>query len=271
MKHVMKGFILFVALALAPAAAVAQQGPLDMDSVPTVAGIIIGSAPDYLGSSYNKAVAAPFLKYTLPGSYRYLTLRGTELSFNMINHPVFRLGPMINYRGERAHVENDQVDRMTKIDAALEGGGYAGLEFADKDNPRKRILLTLSWLHDMTGAHNGWLMTGTARAQYPIAAKWDASLGISGTYGDNAYTSTYFGVNATDAVLSGLPRYTASAGFRDFSITPAIIYHLNQTWHFVGGVRYMRLLEDAADSPLVADVGSKDQLFGGVGVLYSWK
>ena len=93
---------------------------------------------------------------------------------------------------------------------------------------------------------------------------------LSGTYGDSAYTEKYFGVDTVDHILSRLPRYTARAGFRDVSVTPAIVYHVNQNWHIAGGIRYMRLVGDAANSPIVDTVGSKDQFIFGAGVLYSW-
>ncbi|HEY3275019.1 MAG TPA: MipA/OmpV family protein [Syntrophorhabdaceae bacterium] len=273
MKYVAKIVLLslFAILALTPGVLRAQQAAFEVDNAPTIVGILVGAAPDYLGSKNYKGVAAPFLKYTLPGSNQYLLLRGTELSLNIVDHPVFRLGPVLNYRPERSNVENDQVDRMTKIDSAIEGGAYLGFEFIDPGNPRCRLLTTLTWTADMSGAYNGWLVTGLVRGWWAMAKNWDVGLGISSTYGDSAYTSRYFGVDVTDAFLSGLPRHNASAGFRDVSATPAIVYHLNQNWHIAGGVRYMRLLGDAANSPVVDNVGSKDQWVMGAGVLYSWR
>ena len=273
MKDVAKIVLLslFAILALTPGVLRAQQAAFEVDNAPTVVGILVGAAPDYLGSKTYKGVAAPYLKYTLSGSNQYLLLRGTELSFNLADHPVFRFGPVLNYRPERSSVDNNQVDRMEKIDSAIEGGAFVGLELIDKNNPRCRFLTTLTWTADMSGAYNGWLVTGLVKGWWAMDKDWDISLGVSSTYGDSAYTSRYFGVDTADAFLSGLPRYNASAGFRDVSAVPAIVYHVNQNWHIAGGVRYMRLLGDAANSPVVDNVGSKDQWVMGAGVLYSWK
>ncbi len=262
-------FALF-ALVMAPGIASAQQSPLEIDNIPTIAGLVAGMAPDYPGSSDYKAVAAPFAKYTLPGSYRYAILRGTELSFNLVDHPIFRLGPMVNFRPERGNVKDSRVDRMTKIDSTVEGGCFAGLEFIDRTNARRRIAANLTWLHDLSGVHNGWLLGGSVRVTEPVAQAWDVSLGISSTYGDNAYTSTYFGVDFIDSFRSGLQIFRARSGFRDVSATPAIVYHYCRNWHFAGGFRYMRLLNDAEDSPLVDNRGSANQFLVGLGVLYSW-
>jgi outer membrane protein len=273
MTHVAKIVVLslLVMAVLSPGVLRAQQAPIEVDNAPTVIGLLVGAAPDYMGSSDYKGVAAPFFKYTLPGSYRYLTLAGTQLSFNLINHPAFRFGPVLNYRPERSDVENNRVDRMENIDAALEGGAFIGYELIDKSNPRQRLTFTLTWTADMSGVYNGWLVTGGAKAWVPIAKAWDLGFGISGTYGDNAYTDKYFGVDFLDAIRAPFRPYNASAGFRDVSATPSVVYHVNQNWAIAGGVRYARLLGDAANSPLVDNVGSKDQLTVGAGVLYSWK
>jgi len=272
MKHAVKSGLLFLfaVLALIPGVVRAQQSAIEVDNAPTVVGLLVGAAPDYLGSKEYKGIAAPFLKYTLDGTYQYLLLRGTELSINLINHPSFRFGPVLNYRPERSSVENSRVDRMETIDGAIEGGAFVGFECIDKSNPRRRFLTTLTWTADMSGVYNGWLVTGLVRGWQPIAKQWDIGLTLSGTYGDSAYTGKYFGVDSIDAIRAPFPRYNASAGFRDVSVTPAIVYHVNQNWHIAGGVRYMRLLGDAADSPIVDTVGSKDQFIFGAGVLYSW-
>ena len=218
MKHVLKGvFLLLIAtLALTPGVVRAQQAAIEVDNAPTVVGVLVGAAPDYLGSKEYKGVIAPFLKYTLPGTYQYLLLRGTELSINLINHPSFRFGPVVNYRPERGSVENSQVDRMETIDAALEGGAFAGFECVDKSNPRRRFLAQLTWTADMSGVYNGWLVTGLVRGWQPIAKEWDIGLTLSATYGDNAYTNKYFGVDPTDAFFSvshGIPPAPGSGIF----------------------------------------------------------
>jgi MipA family protein len=272
MSHVVKVTLLFViaVLALTPGVVRAQQSAIEVDNAPTVMGILVGAAPDYLGSKEYKGIAAPFLKYTLPGTYQYLLLRGTELSVNLINDPSFRFGPVLNYRPGRDDVDNAQVNRMQKIDGAIEGGAFVGFECIDKSNPRRRFLASVTWTADMSGVYNGWLVTGLVRGWQPIAQRWDVGLTLSGTYGDSAYTEKYFGVDTVDHILSRLPRYNASAGFRDVSLTPAIVYHVNQNWNIAGGVRCMRLVGGAEDSPIVANVGEKNQFIFGAGVLYSW-
>src|SRR3546814_6165484 len=60
----------------------------------------------------------------------------------------------------------------------------------------------------------------------------------------------YFGIDAGEAMASGLPFYRAGSGFKDVSGVLTASYRLDAHWSLgaTGGVT--RLLGDAADSPL---------------------
>ena len=128
-----------------------------------IVGIGVGMLPDYEGSDDYTIGAAPFFRYQLNGSQRYVMLRALELQANVLNHPWLRMGPSINYRFGRSDVEDDKVDDMRDIDDALELGGFIGVEFVDKENPRKRFLANLDVLQDVTGNQNGLTATLSTR------------------------------------------------------------------------------------------------------------
>ena len=270
-KSVMAGFLCVAAILLFASGVVwAQSSPMEIDNNQKIGGIFIGVAPDYVGSNDYKFVAAPFFRYNFSNSEQYLLLRGFELQANVVNHPWFRIGPVLNYRFGRGNVEQDQVDRMDNIDGAIEAGAFVGAEFKDKATPRQRLLLSLQFLQDISGEHKGSLTTGSIKGWLPVSRRFDFTLGLSTTYGSSDYMDTYFGVDANDSNSSGLRRFSADRGFRDVSVTPGLVYHLSESWYLAGGVRYMRLGADAADSPVTDDVGNKDQWIGGIGVAYSW-
>jgi outer membrane protein len=269
-KWVWGGVLCLAAVLLFTSEAVwAQFSPVEIENVSRIVGIGIGMAPDYIGSDDSKFVAVPFLRYNFSKSERYLLLRGFEFEFNAVDHPWFRLGPVLNLRSGRGDVENNQVERMKNIGSTFEGGAFVGAEFKDKTNPRQRLLLSVRYLYDLGGEYNGSLTTGSIKGWLPLSKRFDASLGVSTSFGSSDYMDTYFGVDAEDSLRSGFRRYSADTGFRDVSINPGIVMHLNKTWHVGAGVRYMRLVGDAEDSPVVK-VGDKSQWMGGVGVAYSW-
>jgi MipA family protein len=247
----------------------AQQSPLGVGNMDRIAGVGVGIAPDYLGSDDYRFVVVPFLTYNFPGLERTIVLIGTDLQINVVNHPWLRIGPVLNLRRGRGDVDNDAVDRMENIDATVQAGAFIGAEFKDPANKRARLVLSIEYLHDVGGAYNSYLVTGSARGGYPVSPKVDVSLGVSTTYGGHSYMQTYFGVDPDDSARSGLEQYSLGSGFRDVSIMPSVVYHLTRSWHLGMGVRYVRLVGSASTSPVV-DVGSKDQFIAGFGVGYSW-
>ncbi len=109
-------------------------------------------------------------------------------------------------------------------------------------------------------------------AQYwrPLSKPLDFGIGVGLTFAGEDYMSTFFGIDARDAVASGLARFDAEAGIKDLSITPKFVFHFSKRWHLGFGFRYKLLLGDAADSPVVDVRGSKNQFLAGLGLIYSW-
>jgi outer membrane protein len=94
---------------------------------------------------------------------------------------------------------------------------------------------------------------------------------LSASYASDDFNSTYFGVNATDAGLSGLSTFSAGGGIMDVNGLIAVVMHLSRKWHIAAGLRYKKLISDAADSPVVKDRGSADQIIVGIGFAYAWQ
>ena len=47
-------------------------------------------------------------------------------------------------------------------------------------------------------------------------------------------------------------------------------YGLDENWGLLGGVKYYRLMNDAEDSPLVNDLGDRDQISASLAVTYTF-
>jgi outer membrane protein len=111
-------------------------------------GVGIGMLPDYQGSDDYMIGGAPFAKVTLlPKTDYYARLLATDLQVNIINHPVFRFGPAINYRfGRNDDVEDSVVKHMKEIEGTIEAGAFVGIQLVDKDNPRNRFLSQIEFL-----------------------------------------------------------------------------------------------------------------------------
>jgi len=70
--------------------------PVELE-VPRVAGVAVGFLPDYEGSDDYTFGIAPAFRYTFQKQERYIQLLANELSFNLLNSPNFRFGPVFTY------------------------------------------------------------------------------------------------------------------------------------------------------------------------------
>jgi len=217
-------------------------------------GLGAAAVPDYEGSEDYKAVPIPMVKVMDPSGW-YVEWMGNTLRANVLPSATWRLGPLARYRAERDDVDNEQVDRMEKVDAAMELGAFLGL---DVNNWSFKVEAAT----DVADAHDGSLVGVTAGYTFPMD-RWRLSLSAFTTYASDDYMSTYFGVSQADADRSGLKPYKADAGFKDVGATVVSTYRLGQRWGLVAAVRYTKLVGDAADSPLVEDVGDDNQFLAG--------
>ena len=271
MKKMMLAVIAVVfTLSLATAALAAMDSPFAIDNVPNVVGAGVGMVPDYLGSEDYTVAAAPFFRWTFAGTERYLQLNVTELSFNVLNHPNFVLGPVVNYRPGRSDVEDDVVDKMEEIDDTFDVGITAGYIWKDKANPRHRFVTNLTYYADAGDVYRGWMVSAGARYWYPVSKPIDLQIGVGANYGKSQYMNTYFGVNSEDSKDSGLKKFTADEGFRDINAQLAMVFHFSMNWHVGAGVKYFGLISDASDSPIVDKRGDSNQFVYGIGLAYSW-
>lgn len=274
MRYMSKSLIVAVAVVFAlclSVAAQAQESPFNIENVPNVVGVAVGVIPDYEGSNDYTVGVAPFAKLTYPKSEWYLRLLATDLQLNILNHPWLRLGPAVNYRWGRKDVEDKVVKHMKDIDGTIEAGGFIGVEFITKDNPRQRFISQIEFLSDVGNTYKGYNATLTATFWQPIHKMIDIAIGGGICYADENYMETYFGVTQVNSDRTGLPVFEADSGFKDFRVNPAVVVHLSTDWHVAAGLQYRYMLGDAHDSPVVKDRGCPNsQWIMGVGVAYSW-
>lgn len=76
----------------------------------------------------------------------------------------------------------------------------------------------------------------------------------------------WLGVNGA----ADLPVCDADTGSRDVRINVVLMQSFSRTWHLGIGMNYRRLMDDAADSPVVADRGTANQFVFGIGGAYAW-
>lgn len=225
-------------------------------------GLGFGMAPDYEGSEDYQAVPLLMLKgqYESGRSFDFL---GTRLRVNLLPNQQYALGPVLQYRAARNNVDNDTVERMDKVDAALEAGAYAGLNI-------NNFIANVQAVTDVSDAHDGSLVTITGGYMYTDVADLVLVPTLETTWASDDYMQTYFGIDTRDSGRTGLARYNADSGLKDIGIGLMADYHPWENWGVVGLIKYNKLLNDAKDSPLVDDLGDDGQILVGAMATYRW-
>ncbi len=227
-------------------------------------GLGAGAAPDYEGSEDTTGVPLFLFQHNYD-SGRFVKLNGPNLKVNLLADKQFSLGPVLNYRFERDDVDNDQVDRMDKIDAALEAGVFAGVNI---DN----VLLGVELLADVSDEHDGFLAQVNAGYKWKVMPELTLTPGVFLTYADDDYMDTYFGVNpGNGGNRTTMPNYSADSGLKDVGINLVAHYTPWEKWGIMGLFSYKSLLNDAKDSPIVDDEGDDKQFMFGLMATYRWK
>ena len=227
-------------------------------------GLGAAAIPDYEGSGDYEAAPLPVAR--AQKGHQYGQLFGLKLTSNLIPHPNFRAGPVVNYRGERDDVDNSQVDALSDVDAALELGAQVGYDHYLESGV---IGIEVEWVHDVADGHEGWLLTPAIHYRRPLGDRWGFSLGVSTTYASDDYMDAYFSISPGDSAASGLPVSSADGGFKDVDVNLAFTYDITESWDLGIIGSWTRLLNDAEDSP-VTKVGDENQFTAGFFVSYSW-
>jgi outer membrane protein len=229
-------------------------------------GLGAGYAPDYEGSQDHEPVPLWNLRASnLYGATTYVDIFATKLTSNLIAHPNLRLGPMVEFIPERDHVENNAVNDLEKVDPAAMLAGPLGWDFVATQ--AQAIGIEVQARADVANGH-GYLVTPALRLRRSLGSGLSLAGSLSSTYASEDCMSDYFGVDADNAARSGLDQYDADAGFKDAGVDLALGFGQGPGWQAGLVGRYWRLLDDAADSPIVDDEGDDNQLFAGLLVGY---
>nr|NIR12848.1 MipA/OmpV family protein [Desulfobacterales bacterium] len=257
---------IFVVVLLAPipdaVAVIGNWIPTDVEVQTSELGIGLGLAPDYEGSEDYEFVPVLYAR-TVWASGQYLQFLANDLRANVLPSHTWSFGPMLEYIRSRADVDNNRVDDMQNVDASVMLGVFGSVKI-DRWNA------SLELRQDIAD-NNGFLATLRGGYNLPINEQLRLGFGVSTTYADGDYMNTYFSVDSGDAARSGLKEYDADSGFKDVGMDIKANYKIHKNWGLIGIVRYIRLVGDAEDSPVVDDEGDENQFFVGALVKYSFQ
>ena len=252
-----------VFLLLAAGQAVAYE---DMVTQPTglhgSVGLGVGIKPEYAGAKDSETRLRPvvslfygdtlFLTGMMAGAhlFRHRTSQGLAIS----------AGPLLALRGGRKESDSAALAGLGDINRSLDAGGFVRLRMGGwqaRADVRKSV-----------SNGGGTTVNLSAGRGWRVVEKLHLRASIDATWASSDHMNTYYGVDAVQSANSGLRQYQADAGFKSVGMNIMADRAISREWAGFASLRYMRLVGDAADSPIVADVGSRNQVTATVGIKY---
>jgi len=260
-----------------PRAAMAQDPvitlpapPLTLPFLPSLSGdwtVKVGVGGEYRPNfeGANRSMLSPIPIFSIRRAGKADQFRGPRDSagISFIEMAGFRVGPAFKYVAARNAADFAELRGLGDVKAAIELGGF--LEYFPVAWLRGRVEVLQGF-----GGHHGVVANFSSDLIVPVAPQWTLSGGPRFTLQSAAATAPYFGINAAQAMASGLPQFNARGGAHSAGAGAQLRYQFSPQWEVHSYVEYQRLLGDAAASPLVQQRGSPNQLTVGLGASYSF-
>lgn len=240
-------------------------------------GIGSGVFPEYEGSDAYKAVSTPLIDIHKPGVFFIkggsinhnnglggtgLTLLHLKYSNPTQNDIQLSVGPLIRAYEGRNQNDSEALEGLSDIDRSISVGGFIELYAGNwKAN------LSAS-PQEVAPQQDGVL--ATLDIEYTLSVNQTLALTtlFSTSWADDDYMQRYFGVTRGQTQRSKFDFHDANAGIKDTGIQLHATYNVSPHWSVEAQAGYWRMLNDAANSPLVEDAGTTNQVRGLLGLSY---
>ena len=271
----MRNFILFAAIfgqALF-GAALAQPGPPQNEGWQFGIGGGPRFAPTYVGDDDYQLSILPSIE--IKYGDRFFASVQNGVGYKVINENGFEVGPIARVRFARnedgdqafAIAGDDTTDLigLGDVPTTAELGGFVNYKVQD-------FTFGVEARRGVNG-HEGLVVDADAKysgRSFVLGPPIIFSVGPRVTIVDDNYHSAYFGVDAGQSLLSGLPVFDAGGGIHSYGVGVTFILPITRdnSMSAVLVAGYDRLAGDAGSSPLVQLRGSRDQ--ASIGLFFSY-
>ncbi len=249
--------IAFAALLPAWSAAAAQ----DSDDLRVRVGLGAQVRPDFIGA--DDSSLAPLFHVNIARGTRQFSFGAPDdsPSIALLSRSGFSFGPAGNIEGRRR--QSDVGAPVGSVSRTFEAGAFAQYMAGDSFRVRAEVLKGIN-------GHEGLIGSIGADKIWRDGDRYVFSIGPRVLLSDARYQRAYFGVTPAASLASGLPAYRPGGGVHAVAVASGVTYALNNRWGLFGYARYERLVGDAAKSPIIRELGSRNQLSGGVGLNYTF-
>lgn len=249
----------------------AQQPPQGRPAQPEGWSVSVGLAPVfgpiYTGADDYGLSVFPDLRVSYGD--RFFASVPDGVGFRLFNQPGLRAGPIARLRFGRNEDSGGSPFLITGETDDLAGLGDIGVAvelgaFAEIGSGRWRARAEL---RQGVGAHDG-IVGDLSASHIRRFGKTTVIAGPRVAFGGGDFVNVYYGIDAAQSARSGIRQYDAGGGLVSWGLGATAVRPLNARVTATLFAGYDRIAGDAARSPLVADLGDRDQFGLGLGIGY---
>lgn len=253
----MKIFVASAALLFPLASATAQ----DSDGLRVRVGLGAQIRPDYIGADGSEW--APLWDLAIARGTDPFDFEAPDDNFDikLFSTGGLSLGPVANIQSGRT--KSDAGLPVGKVSTTIEAGLFAQYEVSETIRLRSEVRKGI-------GGHEGLVASIGGDHIWRDGDRYIFSVGPRVLLSNARYQRAFFGISPDVSLISGLPEYRPDAGIHAIALTSGLTYKFNRDWGLFGFARYERLVGEAAKSPIVRELGSKNQPSAGLGITYTF-
>ncbi len=222
-------------------------------------GAIGGIRPRWQGSNSYTYAWAP--EYGVSWRDRVF-IKNESFGVNAVKTKKLKAGVQVRRVGGRSDNARN-LNGVEGVDRSIEVGGFLRYD-------HRALRLHLEVHQDVASGHEGVIGLVAASTKVTLAKVLTFRARAEVTAADGNYMGAFFGVDRESAANSGLDRYDADAGLRDVGLILSTGYKFTKRWRLGLKLSYRRLLNEAADSPIVRKRGSPNQYRAGLGLTFNF-
>ena len=179
----------------------------------------------------------------------------------LISEDSFAAGPVAQF--QRGRKNSDVGAAVGKVKTTIEAGAF--VQF----NPIEALRIR-GELRKGIGGHEGLVGDVGADLVWRDGDNYVFSIGPRVLFSNAKFQRAFFEVTPAAALATGLPVYRPDGGMHAVAATSGLTYQFNKDFGMFGYARYERLVSDAAKSPIVRQLGSRNQASAGIGLTYTF-
>jgi outer membrane protein len=215
--------------------------------------------PEFIGADETRLAPLFHINFARGTDQFRFVAPDDHVGVSLVSVGGFSLGPVANIRAKRTPA--DVGAPVARIPRTFEAGAFVQYQAGNSFRVRADILRGL-------GGHDGLVGSIGVDRIWRDGDRYVFSIGPRILFSDARFQRAYFGVTPAVSLASGLPAYRPGGGVHAVALASGLSYELTSRWGVFGYARYARLVGDAARSPIVRQLGSRNQLSGGIGLNY---